>query len=58
MGCKRITPSDTYWKVVKGFCSCDTTQVFNRDNVELVTDKIEALCKEGVVTKDNTYEVM
>ena len=30
MGCKRITPSDTY------------LQAFNRDNVHLVTDKVGA----------------
>jgi cation diffusion facilitator CzcD-associated flavoprotein CzcO len=39
-GCKRILISDDYW------------QSFNRENVELVTDPIEELVREGVRTKD------
>ena len=45
MGCKRITPSDTYWKA------------FNRENVELVTEKITGLCEEGVVTAEGIHKV-
>jgi len=40
MGCKRITPSDTYLKA------------FNRDNVHLLTDKISEITEAGVRTVD------
>jgi len=40
MGCKRITPSDTY------------LAAFNRENVHLVTDKIEEINETGVKTAD------
>ena len=46
MGCKRITPSDTYWKA------------FNRDNVELVTEPIASICPEGIVTTEGVKKVM
>jgi cation diffusion facilitator CzcD-associated flavoprotein CzcO len=39
-GCKRILISDDYW------------QAFNRPNVELVTEAVEELVREGVRTKD------
>ncbi|HEX2485917.1 MAG TPA: NAD(P)/FAD-dependent oxidoreductase [Myxococcota bacterium] len=39
-GCKRILISDDYW------------QAFDRPNVELVTDPIDELVREGVRTKD------
>jgi len=40
MGCKRITPSDTY------------LQAFNKEFVHLVTDKIECITERGVRTTD------
>ncbi|XP_023329259.1 uncharacterized protein LOC111701982 [Eurytemora carolleeae] len=40
MGCKRITPSDTY------------LQAFNKDNVHLVTDKISEITETCVRTAD------
>ena len=46
MGCKRITPSDTYWKA------------FNRDNVELVTEPIASICPEGIVTTEGVKKVI
>ena len=46
LGCKRITPSDTYWKA------------FNRENVELVTEPITGLCQEGVVTTEGVHKVI
>jgi len=45
LGCKRITPSDSYWKM------------FNSANVELVTEPITALCEEGVKAGEETYQV-
>jgi len=41
-GCKRILVSDDYWAS------------FARENVSLVTDPIERIDREGVVTKDGT----
>ena len=46
LGCKRITPSDTYWKA------------FNRENVELVTEPISGLCQEGIVTAEGVHKVI
>jgi len=40
MGCKRITPSDTY------------LQAFNKENVHLTTDKIEEITETGIRTVD------
>lgn len=40
MGCKRITPSDSY------------LEAFNKENVHLVTDKIEGINERGIVTMD------
>jgi len=40
MGCKRITPSDTY------------LQAFNEDHVHLITDKIEEITETGIKTSD------
>ena len=40
MGCKRITPSDEY------------LQTFNKDNVKLVTSKIEKITAKGIVTAE------
>lgn len=42
LGCKRPTISNTYLRV------------FNRDNVQLVTEPIERICPEGIVTADQT----
>jgi cation diffusion facilitator CzcD-associated flavoprotein CzcO len=39
-GCKRILISDDYWKS------------FERDNVDLVTEPIEEIVHEGILTKD------
>ncbi len=39
-GCKRILISDDYWST------------FERDNVELVTEPIQEVVREGIVTKD------
>jgi cation diffusion facilitator CzcD-associated flavoprotein CzcO len=41
-GCKRILVSDDYWAS------------FERENVELVTDAIDRIDREGFVTKDGT----
>jgi cation diffusion facilitator CzcD-associated flavoprotein CzcO len=41
-GCKRILISDDYWRS------------FNRENVELVTDAIDAVTPEGIRTKEGT----
>jgi len=43
MGCKRITPSDTY------------LQAFNRDNVNLVTETIDKITKSGIQTTDGAH---
>jgi len=40
MGCKRITPSDTYLKT------------FNKENVKLVTEKIAKITESGIETED------
>ena len=40
VGCKRITPSNTY------------LQSFNRENVSLVTSKIKCFTEEGIQTED------
>jgi cation diffusion facilitator CzcD-associated flavoprotein CzcO len=42
LGCKRPTISNTY------------LAAFNRDNVHLVTQPIERICPEGIVTDDQT----
>jgi cation diffusion facilitator CzcD-associated flavoprotein CzcO len=42
LGCKRPTISNTYLRA------------FNRDNVRLVTQPIERVCPEGIVTTDRT----
>ncbi len=42
LGCKRPTTSNTY------------LPAFNRDNVLLITRKIERICPEGIVTDDQT----
>jgi cation diffusion facilitator CzcD-associated flavoprotein CzcO len=41
-GCKRILISDDYWPA------------FERDNVDLVTDSIEEIRHDGILTKDGT----
>lgn len=43
MGCKRITPSDTY------------LQTFNKKNVHLVTDQISEICESGIRTVDGKH---
>jgi len=40
LGCKRITPSDTY------------LQAYNRSNVHLVTSKIDRFTPKGIKTAD------
>ena len=46
VGCKRVTPSNSY------------LQSFNRDNVALVTDEIDCITEDGIKTKNGTlYEV-
>ena len=58
MGCKRITPSDSYWKVRFSLLHpSDFSQMFNSANVELVTEPITALCEEGVKAGEETYQV-
>jgi cation diffusion facilitator CzcD-associated flavoprotein CzcO len=42
LGCKRPTTSNAY------------LQAFNRDNVRLVTQPIERVCPDGIVTNDQT----
>ena len=42
LGCKRPTISNTY------------LSVFNRNNVQLVTEPIERICAEGIITTDQT----
>jgi cation diffusion facilitator CzcD-associated flavoprotein CzcO len=42
LGCKRPATSNTYLKA------------FSRDNVALITDVIERICPEGVITRDGT----
>jgi cation diffusion facilitator CzcD-associated flavoprotein CzcO len=42
LGCKRPTTSNTYLKA------------FGRDNVKLITDGIERICPEGVITVDGS----
>jgi cation diffusion facilitator CzcD-associated flavoprotein CzcO len=42
LGCKRPTTSNTYLKT------------FGRENVTLITDGIERICPEGVITADGT----
>lgn len=42
LGCKRPATSNNYLRT------------FNRDNVELITDGIDRVCPEGVVTRDGT----
>jgi len=42
LGCKRITPSDTY------------LQAFNKDHVHLVTSAIERFTEKGIQTEDGT----
>ena len=44
LGCKRITPSDTYLKA------------YNNPNVHLITDKIEKLTEKGVKTEKQEHE--
>ena len=44
MGCKRITPSDGY------------LQSYNRENVTLVTDKIQRITEEGIKTDSEEYQ--
>lgn len=45
-GCKRVLVSDDYWAT------------FERDNVELATEPIEAIMPEGIRTKDGTSHVV
>ena len=44
MGCKRITPSDTYLKT------------FNNANVKLVTEKITKITETGIETEDGKHQ--
>jgi cation diffusion facilitator CzcD-associated flavoprotein CzcO len=46
LGCKRPTTSNEY------------LQAFNRDNVQLVTQPIERICPEGIVTGDQTVHAV
>jgi cation diffusion facilitator CzcD-associated flavoprotein CzcO len=43
MGCKRITPSDTY------------LQAFNQEHVHLITDKIEEITETGIKAADGVH---
>ena len=43
LGCKRITPSSSY------------LQTFNKENVHLVTEKIEGITKRGISTTDGKH---
>jgi cation diffusion facilitator CzcD-associated flavoprotein CzcO len=46
LGCKRPTTSNTYLRA------------FGRENVALITDGIDRICPEGVITQDGTlYEI-
>merc|ERR1712150_2917 len=44
-GCKRITPSPIY------------LQAFNRDNVQVITDRIEAFTEKGIKTKSKESDL-
>ncbi|XP_059091035.1 baeyer-Villiger monooxygenase-like [Tigriopus californicus] len=44
MGCKRVTPSDTY------------LQTFNRDNVHLITDKIQKFTENGILVANGNQK--
>ena len=46
LGCKRPTPSNEY------------LQAFNRENVQLITQPIERICPEGIVTGDGTLHAV